>query len=223
MYNKYDNYIFDLYGTLVDIHTDEESLELWTNMAGKLKDEYGANYEAKELRATYLKLCKEEEKDLQSKNHSEYPEIKIERVWAKLISNKINEKVAPASLEDLCIYFREESRDKFTLYKDTMNLINGLRKDGKKVFLLSNAQRFFTEKELDETGLTSCFDDIFISSDKGVKKPQKEFLEELIKSNNLEPSRCVMIGNETFSDGGVAEKNGVDAIIVKDGDFSDIG
>jgi putative hydrolase of the HAD superfamily len=32
-----------------------------------------------------------------------------------------------------------------------------------------------------------------------------------------------MIGNEAFSDGGVAEKNGVDAIIVKDGDFSDIG
>ena len=25
---KYENYIFDLYGTLVDIHTDEEKTEL---------------------------------------------------------------------------------------------------------------------------------------------------------------------------------------------------
>ena len=28
---KYENYIFDLYGTLVDIHTDEENTELWEN------------------------------------------------------------------------------------------------------------------------------------------------------------------------------------------------
>lgn len=27
--NVYKNYIFDLYGTLVDIHTDEEQKEVW--------------------------------------------------------------------------------------------------------------------------------------------------------------------------------------------------
>ena len=30
---KYENYIFDLYGTLVDIHTDEEKTELWEKLA----------------------------------------------------------------------------------------------------------------------------------------------------------------------------------------------
>ena len=29
---KYENYIFDLYGTLVDIHTDEEKTELWEKL-----------------------------------------------------------------------------------------------------------------------------------------------------------------------------------------------
>ena len=31
--DKYDNYVFDLYGTLVDIHTDEEPKEIWDNLA----------------------------------------------------------------------------------------------------------------------------------------------------------------------------------------------
>ena len=30
---KYESYIFDLYGTLVDIRTDEEKKELWSKLA----------------------------------------------------------------------------------------------------------------------------------------------------------------------------------------------
>ena len=29
----YDNYIFDLYGTLVDIHTDESNTAIWEKLA----------------------------------------------------------------------------------------------------------------------------------------------------------------------------------------------
>ena len=40
---KYENYIFDLYGTLVDIHTDEEKTELWEKLA-QFYGYYGAVY-----------------------------------------------------------------------------------------------------------------------------------------------------------------------------------
>ena len=30
---KYKNYIFDLYGTLADIETDEQEMKLWKKMA----------------------------------------------------------------------------------------------------------------------------------------------------------------------------------------------
>ena len=29
----YENYVFDLYGTLVDIHTDEEAPAVWERLA----------------------------------------------------------------------------------------------------------------------------------------------------------------------------------------------
>jgi putative hydrolase of the HAD superfamily len=217
---KYKNYIFDLYGTLVDIHTDEEQQELWEKMAKKLSEEYGADYTGADLREKYLLACKEETDALTEKTHMEYLEIKIENVWAKLIGKE--NAVDPSSLEPLCIFFREASRDKLCKYPDTDRLLTDLKAAEKKVFLLSNAQLFFTRKELEDVGIARCFDDIFISSDKGIKKPQKEFMEKLLKKHGLNPTECVMIGNEIFSDGGVAKANGVDYIFVQDGDFSKI-
>ena len=39
----FKNYIFDFYGTLVDIETDESSPVLWDTMA-QIYQSYGANY-----------------------------------------------------------------------------------------------------------------------------------------------------------------------------------
>ena len=50
---KYENYIFDLYGTLVDIHTDEEDDKLWEALAD-FYDAHGATYTATEIQADYL-------------------------------------------------------------------------------------------------------------------------------------------------------------------------
>ena len=225
MKKEYNNYIFDLYGTLIDIHTDEEQPELWETVAKKLSDEYGAGYTGKELREKYLLTCKEEEEALKARNHAEYPEINIEDVWARLINEKSlsdKEPVLSQELEEFCVFFREASRDKFCKYKDTDKMLSNLKERGKKIFLLSNAQLFFTRKELEDADLTKYFDDIFISSDKGIKKPQKEFMENLIKKHSLNKAECVMIGNEILCDGGVARANGVDSIIIRDGDFSKI-
>ena len=57
----YQNYIFDLYGTLVDIHTDETVRGLWKQMA-ELYTRRGAAYRPEELRETYEMLCREETK-----------------------------------------------------------------------------------------------------------------------------------------------------------------
>ena len=56
----YDNYIFDLYGTLVDIHTDESDTAIWEKLA-MFYGYYGALYEAKELKERYETLVKSSE------------------------------------------------------------------------------------------------------------------------------------------------------------------
>ncbi len=237
MKKEYDNYIFDLYGTLIDIHTDEEQPALWEKMADYLSENFESVHEAKTLRKRYLAICKEEEDKLRKENGAVWPELKIEKVWVRLINegraqNKLqpiqtNPKTGDSSFEDseeirgLCVFFREASRDKLVVYDGVLDTFEKLRSNGKRIFLLSNAQRAFTEKELETAGLTDYFEDIFISSDKGIKKPQKEFLEKLIKENSLIFDKCVMIGNDLFSDVGVAFKNGIDSVFLNTYDYSE--
>lgn len=54
------NYIFDLYGTLIDIHTSESKASLWKEVA-LLFSMNGVSYTETELRKSYLRLCKVEE------------------------------------------------------------------------------------------------------------------------------------------------------------------
>jgi putative hydrolase of the HAD superfamily len=51
-----------------------------------------------------------------------------------------------------------------------------------------------------QVGIWNLFDDIFISSDHEKKKPQPEFMEELLKKHNIDRDRAVMIGNDFTSD-----------------------
>ena len=57
----YQDYIFDLYGTLVDIRTDEEQRVLWNKMS-LFFGYYGAVYAPEELRRMYRKLVTDKEK-----------------------------------------------------------------------------------------------------------------------------------------------------------------
>ena len=53
----YSNYIFDLYGTLVDINTDESSKEFWYKLS-LFYSFKGALYTAEELQTSYNNMIK---------------------------------------------------------------------------------------------------------------------------------------------------------------------
>lgn len=205
---KYKNYIFDLYGTLIDIHTDENPLSLWQFMTDYLKEHFGTITTAEKLMEDYLRICAEETGKLAARNGSKYPEIKIEWVWHRLIGSDCSD----SEMRALCIAFREKSREKFACYKNIHKVLSEIKSQGCHIYLLSNAQRLFTEKELDDAGLTEYFDDIFISSDMGIKKPDASFIDSLMKKHGLEKSETVMVGNEIIADIGSAIAAGVDGI-----------
>ena len=205
---KYKNYIFDLYGTLIDIHTDEESLELWEFMADYLKCHFDTITTAAELKNDYIRICADETEKLAARNGSKYPEIKIEWVWKRLIKTSCTD----VEMKELCIAFREKSWDKLNCYNNVHNVLRQIKENGGHVYLLSNAQRLFTEKELDDTGLTDFFDDIFISSDMGIKKPDAAFINQLFEKHKLIKAESVMVGNEIKADIGSAVAAGINGI-----------
>ena len=61
-------------------------------------------------------------------------------------------------------------------------------------------------------GLQDILDKIYISSDHGMMKPEKAFLDRLMSEEELNPEETVLVGNEISSDVSVALKCGIHSI-----------
>ena len=84
----YNNYIFDLYGTLIDINTDEWNDDLWKKIA-ILYAYKGAHYTYDELNEEYDRLVQAEKKAVLKKSpDTKVVDIKIEKVFRKLFAQK---------------------------------------------------------------------------------------------------------------------------------------
>lgn len=160
----YKNYIFDLYGTLIDIHTDEENEKLWDFMA-ELYAIYGADYTGGELKAAYLAMVDEEERRLRGKAEKEkkdaesvvksknavidfarplaarFPEIDLGRVFARLYLEA--PRIHPAAARPL-----GESLKKLKKQSDEEALITKLL-SSEWMTLMAGAFRTFSRDKLE--------------------------------------------------------------------------
>lgn len=206
----YQNYIFDLYGTLVDIHTNEDKPYLWEKMT-ELYGFQGAVYTKKELRRMYLAFCEQEKKILREQHAFNFPEIKLEKVFRQLY---IHKGITPddALIMFTAQMFRIIATQYIRLYDGVSEMLETLRQKGKKIYLLSNAQYIFTVHELNYLGLTPYFDGIVISSCEGCQKPDKAFFEVLLSRYGLDREQSIMIGNDKTSDIRGALKAGLDSL-----------
>ena len=85
---KYQNYIFDLYGTLVDIHTDESKASVWKKIAVYFSAQ-GAAYTGKEIKERYGALIDTEAKKLQKKLKKKPPSHKDDEAQVRLPSDDV--------------------------------------------------------------------------------------------------------------------------------------
>ena len=194
---RYQNCIFDLYGTLVDIRTDERRPELWKTMADWYRA-HGADDTPEALRAGYFSavaLLERGAAPLRQDAHEAHPEIRIEEVFLKLFRDRGVEADLPLAIRTGAL-FRKSSLDYIRLYDGAAELLEALRANGQGVWLLSNAQRIFTAYELQSLGIERLFDGIYLSSDYGCKKPDRRFFEVLLTERGIAPESAVMIGND---------------------------
>jgi putative hydrolase of the HAD superfamily len=216
----YDNYVFDLYGTLVDIRTQENDPVLWEKLA-LFYGYYDAAYEPDELREAYGALVAGKENALKNRleenprySHEASPEIEITDVFLELYTAKGVEADRQLAIHT-GQFFRVLSTDYVRLYPGTEEMLSHLKEQGKKIYLLSNAQRIFTEYEMHVLGIASYFDGILISSDHKTKKPDKRFFDLLLTQYHLDVKKSLFIGNDSTTDIAGARQIGMDTYYVK--------
>ena len=214
---QYSSYIFDLYGTLADIRTDEEDRRLWERLS-LFYGYQGARYEPEELHRDYLCLVNAKERAAKAEYsvhyaHESYPEIPLQEVFRGLYEAK-GVKADEALALHTGHMFRACSTKRLRLYAYAEELLTGLKEAGRGVYLLSNAQRIFTEYELRYLGIYDLFDGILISSDEGCRKPDERFYRILMERYGLRAAECLMIGNDMDTDIAGARKAGMDSFYI---------
>jgi putative hydrolase of the HAD superfamily len=216
---NYENYVFDLYGTLVDIRTEEESDRVWEKLA-LFFGYYQANYTPDELRERYQALVQEHEGALRHTldeearyAHESSPEIEITEVFVQLYREKGVEADTALAVHT-GQFFRVLATDYVRLYPGTAKMLSHLKEQGKKVYLLSNAQRIFTAYEMHLLGIAPYFDDILISSDYQTKKPDVRFFQTLVNRHALDVRKTLFIGNDGRCDIGGAKQVDMDTFYV---------
>lgn len=199
----YENYFFDLYGTLLDIWTDEGKPSLWSGVA-EFYSLCGASYTSEEIRGRYLALCAEETAVLAGacpQLGAEGVEIDLLNVFQRLFEEK-DIAASTDRVEDTALLFRALSFCRAPqLMEGVKKTLNGLRQRGAHLYVLSNAQSCFTLPELRRLDLLDgVFDGIFLSSDFGAKKPAPAFFNAALAQAGLSCSQVLMIGNDPDAD-----------------------
>ena len=212
---KYRNCIFNLYGTLVDIHTDEERPQLWRDMAAYFAAER-VHYGPDALHIRFKAICRslDRESPLRKGAKEPHPEIRMEEVFLSLYAEK-GVLAGIEQAERAARYFREKSTDYIRLYPGAKELLSRLRSEGRGVYLLANAQRTFAMWELEHLGLADAFDGMLISSDCGVRKPDKRFFDMLLRRCGIAAGSAVMIGSDGRCDVAGAKKAGLSSVYIR--------
>lgn len=206
----YKNYIFDLYGTLVDINTNEWKVSLWKNMA-MIYSLSGAPYTWREMKKLFDVYVDDVKNSVPKEKYLTHPEPEITSVFARLYT----EKGVPCN-DEMAAYtgrvFRALTIKYIRLYDGVQELFDAIRAHDGKIYLLSNAQRIFTEPEIRMLGIYDKFDDVLISSDEGCAKPDVMFFRQVLERHGLDPKESIMIGNDCGTDIRGAIDSGMDSM-----------
>lgn len=179
------NFLFDLYGTLVDVRTDESN--------PKFVKRYAKYFKRIAPQVNFRERYKEECEKL--KSDDEYFEPDLLKVFKEVAPQLSDKQLLKASYA-----FRKFSRSRLCLYRGAKKLLTGLKERGANIYLVSNAQACFTVPELKKLKLYKLFDGIELSSDFGKKKPCKEFFEHAIQKYGLDRDQSIYCGNDFRAD-----------------------
>lgn len=205
--------LFNIYKTLIDISTDEESPAPYLFLCRWLSY-HGMSLDPRKLRLRYLELCNEE----MSRSEAPFPDFDIGKVFARiLLEGGRPDLDVPARTKEMALLFRIATTGSITLYPGVHDLLARL-KGAVRLGIVSNAQRLFTMPELRKFGLLPFFDAIALSSDLGMRKPDPEIFRHLLHALDVAPEEAVFVGDSLFDDVKGAKGAGMKTIWMRRGE-----
>lgn len=202
--------LFDLYGTLIDIRTDESREDIYRTIAHYLTY-HGIYLHRWAVRDRYDALVKRQKEGRKEK----YPEIDVEALWnGFLMAEGMQSATERRKLSTvLAQLYRAISRKRLRLFPDVKKVLDELR-PAYRLALVSDAQPCYLLPEVKAVGLDGYFDPLIISAPFGFRKPDGRLIGKALDLMNLSAAEAIFIGNDLFRDIYGAQRLGIRTIFV---------
>lgn len=195
---------FDLYGTLIDIWTNEDDPGVYETLSHYLAY-LGILTTPEALRTDY----KARVQAALDRRPSAHHEVDVYRIFFDLLGTGTargggvlsrGRPSDPASMAlATAVLYRALTRRRFEVFPGVYEVLDTLR-TVYRLGLISDAQWVFAEPELEMTGLSRFFQAIVLSSRIGVKKPSPAIFTEALRRLGVPAEESVYIGDSPDRD-----------------------
>jgi haloacid dehalogenase superfamily, subfamily IA, variant 1 with third motif having Dx(3-4)D or Dx(3-4)E len=202
--------IFDCYGTLIDIQTDESSFDTYDAVSKWLQYQ-GVKIDPSVLKEEYRNKAKY----IVESSAESHPEIKVEEIFESICDENSMWEIDARELGiETSRIFRSASLRRIGAYPQSLMFLEKYRDLPKCI--VSNGQRVFSELELRFLGLHQYFDFIIFSSDVGYKKPDTRMFERALEIMGIEAHEVMSIGDTPENDIFPPQELGMQAMHIHD-------
>lgn len=205
---------FDIYGTLIDIRTDEGDPWVYEVLAQYLAYRR-VTISPDELKREFFDRVR----DQLRQSAEEHPEVDVYNVFDGILRNYGSARYPKAVVEDTAMLFRSLTRRTFRLFPDLFDTLDVLR-SSYRTAVISDAQWVFTEPETSILGIDRRFPFMLLSSRLGYKKPDTRLFVAAMDRLGVKAYESVYIGDNPHRDLVGAKMSGMRFILFR-GDCRD--
>lgn len=203
--------LFDLYGTLIDIQTDEQDMGVYSALSQYLA------YNLVKISPEDLKKEYFEEVRMSLVGSSEpYPDVDVYGVFREIMHRRGRVRYPKPVIAGVAMLFRALTIRRFGLFPNVIGALTSIAQRYKTA-LISDAQWVFTGAEMQMLGLERFFRLKVFSSRMGYKKPDTRLFHGVMKRLWVRPEDCLYIGDNPDKDLKGAKNSGMKCILFRTG------
>lgn len=185
---------FDLYGTLINIRTDESDMSTYEALSRYLSYHF-VFIQPDLLKKTYFEMVRQHK--IQSMEP--FPEVDVYKIFFDIMHTFGKKKYSQNAVVDIAMLFRSLTIRNFGAFEGIYDVLEEICRKYKTA-LISDAQWVFTEPEMEMLGINHFFKYRILSSRYGFKKPDKRLFNIAMKQLGVKPEDSFYIGDNPAKD-----------------------
>lgn len=208
--------IFDVNGTLIDIHTNEWHDDVYRIISNLLSYQ-GIFLGPKVVMDQYFHLMKEQ----RAASGTRHPEFDVVGIFREIVARHSTDQTRelPAEKREqlprlLAEAHRAAARFRLQCYPGVKDTLRQLHREY-RLAVVTDGQSAYAVPELHAVGLSGYFDPIIVSGDYGYRKPDPRLFDAALTGMRMDAAEVLFVGNDMYRDIHGPQKLGMKTIFFK--------